>query len=77
MVDRQILATSGGMVPTGRGPFQRRIGGLLSYAMELTGKSLPRLCFVNTAAGDNDAGIRASMEPSPVRPPLSATCSCS
>ncbi len=59
MVDRQILATSGGMVPTGRGPFQWRIGGLIRYAMELSGQDVPKVCFLNTASGDNDIGIRA------------------
>ncbi len=48
------------MTATDRGPFQWRAGGLLRYSMELTGKSIPKLCFVNTASGDNDVGLRAS-----------------
>ncbi|MGH9297456.1 MAG: Type 1 glutamine amidotransferase-like domain-containing protein [Acidimicrobiales bacterium] len=59
MGERHILATSGGFVTTGRGSFQWRFGGLLRYALELSGKARPRLCFVNTASGDNDVGLRA------------------
>lgn len=44
---------------TGRGPFQWRFGGLLRHALSLSGAARPRLCFVNTAAGDNDVGLRA------------------
>ena len=60
MTNRQILATSGGFAWSGRGPFQWRIGGLFRYALELSGASRPRVCFVNTASGDNDIGLRAS-----------------
>jgi peptidase E len=60
MPDRHILATSGAMSMTGRGPFQWRFGGLIRYALALSGKARPRLCFVNTAGGDNDVGLRAS-----------------
>ena len=59
MREPQILATSGGMVMTGRGPFQWRFGALLRYALELSGAERPRLCFLNTASGDNDLGLRA------------------
>jgi peptidase E len=59
MAERQILATSGGMALTGRGGvFQWRLGGLVRHALRLSGKQRPRLCFVNTASGDNDAGLR-------------------
>jgi peptidase E len=59
MRDPQILATSGGMVPTGRGPRDLRLGGLIRYALELSGASRPKLCFVATATGDNDLMLRA------------------
>ncbi|MGO9198449.1 MAG: Type 1 glutamine amidotransferase-like domain-containing protein [Acidimicrobiales bacterium] len=59
MREPQILATSGGMAMTERGPFQWRFGGLLRYALELSGASRPKLCFLGTATGDNDLGIRA------------------
>jgi len=61
MAERQILATSGGMCLTGRGGvFQWRLGGLIRHALRLSGKRQPRLCFVNTASGDNDPGLRGS-----------------
>ncbi|MHB8245951.1 MAG: Type 1 glutamine amidotransferase-like domain-containing protein [Acidimicrobiales bacterium] len=59
MREPQILATSGGMVMTGRGPSQWRFGRLLRYALDLSGAERPRLCYVNTASGDNDIGLRA------------------
>jgi peptidase E len=58
MPDRHILATSGGMALTGRGPFQWRFGGLIRHALSLSGRPRPRICFVNTATGDNDSGLR-------------------
>ncbi len=57
MGDRHIVAASGGMILTGRGPTARRIGGLLRFALSLSGKERPRLCFVNTATGDDPAGL--------------------
>ncbi|HET9092593.1 MAG TPA: peptidase E [Acidimicrobiales bacterium] len=59
MAESQILATSGGMVLSGRGQFQWRFGGLLRYALELSGASRPKLCFLNTATGDDDTRLRA------------------
>jgi peptidase E len=50
--DRHILATSGGKFWTGRG-LQWRFGGLLRYALTLSGASRPRLCFLATATGDS------------------------
>lgn len=55
----QILATSGGMLPTGRGPFDWRLGALLRHALSLSGATRPKLCFVGTATGDSDARIKA------------------
>lgn len=57
--DRHILATSGGVEATGRGTFDWRFSGMLRYALELSGATAPRICFVNTASGDNDVGLRA------------------
>lgn len=46
-----ILATSGGLVAGRRLPVE--VGPLLRYAMELSGAAAPRVCIVNTAAGDD------------------------
>jgi peptidase E len=56
MPDRHILATSGGKRWTGRAN-QWSFGGLFRYALELSGKERPRLCFVATASGDSDATV--------------------
>lgn len=58
MREPQILAASGGMLLTGRGPAQWRLGGLLRHALALSGATRPKLCFVNTATGDNDLYLR-------------------
>ncbi|MGA2210356.1 MAG: peptidase E [Acidimicrobiales bacterium] len=57
MPDRHIVATSGGMAATGRGPFSWRFGGLLRYALALCAKQRPRLCFVATATGDSSTNL--------------------
>src|ERR1700744_2802898 len=47
---RHIIAIGGGMrVPEGRPPAH------MEYALRLTGKSEPRICVLNTAAGDDPA----------------------
>jgi peptidase E len=47
---RHIIAIGGGMrVPEGRVPAQ------MDYALRLTGRSEPRICVLNTAAGDDPA----------------------
>ena len=47
---RHIIAIGGGMrVPEGRPPAH------MEYAVALTGKSEPRICVLNTAAGDDPA----------------------
>jgi peptidase E len=43
-----------------RGPYQWQFSGLIRHALVLSGKQCPRLCFVSTAIGDNDAALRAS-----------------
>ena len=54
-----ILATSGGWKSTGRNLYELRFGGLLRYALALSGAGRPRLCYLGTATGDSDLGIRA------------------
>jgi len=51
---RRILATSGGLIPSG---IQQtaRIGGTLKRGLELTGATRPRVCLVLTASGDDAA----------------------
>ncbi len=45
---------------TERGWFEWRFGALLKYALELSGTtSTPRICFLNTASGDDDIVLRA------------------
>ena len=56
MPDRLILATSGGFLPTGRGPYQWRFGPLIRYALALSGKSRPKMCYLGTATGDSANG---------------------
>ena len=52
-----ILATSGGLVPGRRSGFE--VGPLTDYAIELSGVSgrAPKVCLLNTAAGDRPGGI--------------------
>lgn len=57
MTTRRILATSGGFVPTGRDWLQWRAGPLIDLALQLTGKSRPRICYLGTAAGDSPLGF--------------------
>lgn len=56
MPERHILATSGGGQWTGR---TWRFARLLHYALRLSGRERPRLCFLATATGDSDARIAA------------------
>ncbi len=51
---RRILATSGGFVGTGLWGVMRP-GGTLKRALELSGRTRPRVCFVLTASGDDPA----------------------
>ncbi len=49
----QILATSGGFLPSDIGPFQWRVGPLIRHAIDLAGgPPRPRFCYVGTATGD-------------------------
>jgi peptidase E len=54
-----ILATSGGFKASGRGVFTWRRGALIDYALELSGASRPRICYLGTASGDSAYGIQA------------------
>lgn len=50
----QILATSGGFLPTDHGVFQWRRGPLIEHAIELAANpDRPRICYVGTASGDS------------------------
>lgn len=51
---RHILATSGGFLPTGLWGVVRP-GRTMERALELTGRTRPRVCFVLTASGDDPA----------------------
>jgi peptidase E len=53
---RRVLATSGGYVSAGRDWFDVKPGALLEFALALTGKQTPRLCYVGTATGDSLVG---------------------
>ena len=58
MTDRHILATSsGGFLPDDR--YGAVPGPLMRYAVELSGASVPRVCVLHTATGD-DVARRAS-----------------
>lgn len=52
MTKRHIVASSGGFVATGRWGVVRP-GGIFKRALELTGKTRPRVLFVLTASGDD------------------------
>jgi peptidase E len=56
---RTILATSGGFRATGRNLMQWEFGPLLRFALWLAGRERPRLCYLGTASGDSDIGLRA------------------
>ncbi|MDX6223349.1 MAG: hypothetical protein QOD91_2403 [Frankiales bacterium] len=49
--ERHILATSGGFRPNDR--YGWAIGPLIDHALELSGASRPRICYLATAGGDN------------------------
>lgn len=51
---RRILASSGGFLGTGLWGVVRP-GGIMRRALELTGQTRPRVCFVLTASGDDPA----------------------
>jgi peptidase E len=45
------------MVLSARG--QRKMGAVLRHGLGLSGAKRPKLCFIETASGDNDANLRA------------------
>jgi peptidase E len=55
--ERQILATSGGFLPSDVGPFHGRRGPIIDHALSLSGAGRPRLCYLGTATGDSLTGI--------------------
>jgi peptidase E len=54
-----ILATSGGFLPSGRGPIGWRRGPLIDFALQLSGAERPRICYLATAQGDSPLSIAA------------------
>jgi peptidase E len=58
MEKRQIVAGSAGFEQSGLNPFQWRLGPVVRYALSLTGKERPRLCWLGTAHGDSIEGLR-------------------
>ncbi|MHB1613584.1 MAG: Type 1 glutamine amidotransferase-like domain-containing protein [Actinomycetes bacterium] len=57
---RQILATSGGFLPSDRGVFVWRPGPLVRHAIALSSTDqAPRVCYVGTASGDSLNGTAA------------------
>ena len=56
MTTRRILATSGGFMGTDRYE-ARKPAGLFLEALRLSGKDRPRVLFVMTASGDNNAYV--------------------
>jgi peptidase E len=53
----QILATSGGFLPTGVSAFQWRRGPIIEHAISLAGDpDRPRICYLGTAGGDSLLG---------------------
>jgi peptidase E len=54
VVPVQILATSGGFLPSDYGLFQWRRGPLIEHAIALAGNpDRPRICYLGTAGGDS------------------------
>ena len=62
-----ILATSGGIVPGTRTRYE--FAGLIEYAIELSGVSArtPKVCYLNTALGDNPFSIVSFYEAAMLR----------
>ena len=56
---RRILASSGGFVPTGLWGVMKP-GAVMLRALELSGATRPRVCFVMTASGDDNAYLSMS-----------------
>ena len=54
-----ILATSGGFTSSGRGPIAWRRAPLIDYALQLSGRERPRICYLATAQGDSPLSIAA------------------
>lgn len=61
MTERYIIASSGGFVATDRWGVLKP-GGIMHRALELTGKSRPRVLFIMTASGDDSSYIARSYQ---------------
>jgi peptidase E len=55
--ERQILATSAGLLPSPTGPFRGRRSPMVDHALRLSGQRKPRLCYLGTATGDTVNGV--------------------
>ncbi|MGA2471443.1 MAG: peptidase E [Solirubrobacteraceae bacterium] len=58
MEGRHIVAGSAGFKDTEANLFQWRLGPVVRYALSLTGKPRPKLCWLGTAHGDSMLGLR-------------------
>ena len=61
MTDKYILASSGGFVATDRWGVLKP-GGIMLRALELTGKTRPRVLFMMTASGDDSSYLARSYQ---------------
>jgi peptidase E len=59
MGSRQIVSGSGGFTRTGRDLVSWRLGPIVRYALSLSGRPRPRLCYVGTASADSAIGRAA------------------
>jgi peptidase E len=55
---KHIIAASGGFVLDGN---SWRLGSIVHYGLALTGKKLPKNCFITTASGDQQTSIAAHL----------------
>lgn len=55
MKDRHIVAGSGGFIS--EDGYHLKVGPILKYALELTGKERPKFAYIGTATGDDDRRI--------------------
>jgi len=61
MTNKYIVASSGGFVTTDRWGVMKP-GGIMNRALELTGKTRPRVLFMMTASGDDSSYIARSYQ---------------
>ncbi len=69
--ERHILATSGGFRQSNR--YAWEIGPMIDYALELSGASRPKICYLGTAGGDNLGGYAMFYAAFAARPDVHAS----